>query len=602
MPSVPRYAMTSWALCLLVLTPAFTVQAQTLGSTEAEEKPVTAEEPAPTGEQVYSEPEDEEESRELLDTVDVERELLRFYEAPTPKNEQPKQQPTGETGRLSAPATLDFFVGSNFQLRRFVASQYEDGIDDLATFGRKSPREISNLVCGQSVLIDSAKRASDMVWQWGQFLDHDVDLTEPDEQNPEHEDIAVPLGDPFFDPQGNGGVVIPFTRSKFDPATGTGTANPRQQVNEITDFVDATNVYGSDAVRTAALRTNDGTGRLKTSAGSLLPFNTFGLPNAGGANRTDLFLAGDIRANEQMGLAAMHTLWVREHNYWAGRLNFFFPWLSGNQVFQAAREIVRFEAQIVTYKEFLPVILGPNPLPPYGGYDSNLDPRIANVFSTAGYRLGHTMLSPVIRRQDKHGNTVPQGDLALRDAFFDPPRLIETNVAPFMKGLSNQIMQRIDNLVVDDVRNFLFGPPGAGGLDLASLNIQRGRDHGLPDYNTVRLAYGLTPAVNFSDINPDPAVYNRLSPAYTGINDVDPWVGALSEPPLGGGILVGPLLQAILVEQFYRLREGDPNWYQNRLSPLAAFLLHNQTTLAKIVARNTTLKRGHLNGNVFVVP
>lgn len=58
--------------------------------------------------------------------------------------------------------------------------------------------------------------------------------------------------------------------------------------------------------------------------------------------------------------------------------------------------------------------------------------------------------------------------------------------------------------MVDDVRNFLFGEPGSGGFDLASLNIQRGRDHGLLGYNDVREAHGLTRAQGFEDVSSDP--------------------------------------------------------------------------------------------------
>lgn len=536
---------------------------------------------------------------EFLDTVDIEDELL-LLDRDT--KEEPDIYVTPYL-RSSAEASDggDFFVGNVFQLLRLVPPEYEDGISQLATRGRRSPREISNIVHSQSSLIDSGKRASDLVWQWGQFLDHDVDLTEPDEVNPEHEDIPVPLGDPFFDPLGQGGQVIPFTRSVFDPATGTSLANPRQQINTITDFIDASNVYGSDAARLQALRTNDGTGRLKVSAGDLLPFNTFGLPNAGGANRTDLFIAGDIRANEQMGLAAMHTLWVREHNVWADHLRRKRPHFTGDQVFEAAREIVRFEIQIITYNEFLPVLLGSGALPAYTGHDPNVDPRIANVFSTAFYRLGHTMLSPMILRLDASGQVIPEGNLALRDAFFQPQRLIEAGVTPFMKGMASQVMQRIDNLIVDDVRNFLFGPPGAGGLDLPSLNIQRGRDHGLTDYNTFRIALGLTPAASFADVSSDATVQARLASAYLDVNEIDPWVGALSEDHVSSSALVGELLFAGLVEQFTRLRDGDPDWYRNRLSFAAANVLEKQT-LSKVIVRNTTLKNSDLQPDAFIVP
>lgn len=525
--------------------------------------------------------------QDLLLAIDIENDLLSGADANS-----------GVGVRVDG---LEGFVNGNPQLRRIAPPDYEDGISELATHGRLSAREISNIVLSQSGSVLSEKNASDMVWQWGQFLDHDIDLTEPDEEHPESEPIEVPLGDPFFDPLGTGTVTIPFSRSVFDPTTGTSLANPRQQRNDITDFIDASNVYGSDAVRLQALRANDGTGRLKTSAGDLLPFNTFGLPNAGGANRTDLFIAGDVRVNEQAGLTAMHTLWMREHNFWADKIGQTNKTLTGDQIFEAARALVTYEMQSITFNEFLPVILGEGALGPYPGHDPGVDPGVVNVFSTAAYRLGHTMLSPTILRLDKHGNTIPEGNLSLRDAFFNPSAVSSVGIAPFMKGLSSQVMQRIDNMLVDDVRNFLFGPPGAGGLDLGSLNIQRGRDHGLPDYNTFRIAYGLTPVASFSDISSDPAVQARLANAYLDVNEIDPWVGALSEDHVSSDALVGEFLFASLVEQFQRMRVGDPNWYENQLSPSAAKKIEKQT-LARVIARNTSLPPGHLQKNVFIAP
>lgn len=494
-------------------------------------------------------------------------------------------------------------AGAPAQLLRIAPVAYDDGISTLAGQGRLSPREISNIVVDQPNPVFSQNNASDMMWQWGQFVDHDVDLTEahsPIEPAP----ISVPLGDPFFDPFFTGIQAIPLNRSIYDPTTGTGIANPRQQVNEISGPIDGTNVYGQDPARTQALRTLDGTGRLKTSPGNLLPYNVDGLPNAipSGADPADFFLAGDIRANEQLGLTSMHTLWVREHNLVADTTRFLFPWLSGDQIFEIARRTVVTELQVITFQEFLPILLGTGALSPYSGYDPNVNPGIATEFSTALFRLGHTMLSPTIQRLEADGTPIPEGPLALRDAFNTPETLVtEGGIEPILKGLSSQVMQRIDNMVIDDLRNFLFGPPGAGGLDLASLNIQRGRDHGLPDYNTVRVHYGLAPVSSFADISSSPEVQARLASAYTSVDDIDLWVGAISEDPVGPGALVGELLLAGLKDQFERLRDGDPNWYQNILPYIAQRLAETQT-LEKVIARNTTLRRQDLQNNVFIVP
>ena len=136
-------------------------------------------------------------------------------------------------------------------------------------------------------------------------------------------------------------------------------------------------------------------GRLKTShEGRLLPFNEQGLENEGGRDLESLFVAGDVRANEQIGLIAMHTLFVREHNRLADIIADQDPDLSGDEIYQLARKIVGAQNQAVTFNEFLPLLLGPDAIGAYTGYDPSVDPAIASEFSAAAFRVGHTMLSP----------------------------------------------------------------------------------------------------------------------------------------------------------------------------------------------------------------
>jgi hypothetical protein len=471
-------------------------------------------------------------------------------------------------------------------LLRRAAAAYGDGVSSPGGVGRPSPRVLSNQLCFQDAPRANAMRATDLFWQWGQFVDHDIDLTQlagPTETF----DIPVPPGDAHFDPEGSGTVVIRLDRSTYDPATGTDAENPRQQLNAITAFIDASNVYGSDPVRAAALRDPAGGGRLRVSEGGLLPFNTPGLPNAGGPSPS-LFLAGDVRSNEQVGLTALHTLFMREHNRLAAAIAASEPELDDEEIYQRARALVGAQMQVITYEEFLPVLLGPGALSPYRGYDPTVHPGIANEFSTAAYRVGHTMLSGLLRRLDARGQTIAEGNLPLREAFFAPERLIEEGgIEPLLRGLASHAAQAIDNLVVDDVRNFLFGPPGQGGFDLAALNIQRGRDHGLAGYNAVREAYGLPRVTRFAEITSQPALRQALERLYHEVDAVDLWIGALAEDPVAGA-LVGPLLRAVIAEQFERLRDGDRFWYQTAFSggQLAEI---EATTLAAVIRRNTAI-------------
>jgi len=487
------------------------------------------------------------------------------------------------------------WLGSaNVPLTRVATPAYGDASGDIpARADGPSARAVSNAVNAQVASRPNELRVSDMLWQWGQFLDHDVGET-PFADPPEHFDIPVPAGDRWFDPRGTGTQTIKLDRSGYQIVDGR-----REQVNHITAFVDASNVYGSDGPRARELRTLDGTGELKTSDGGLLPFNVNGFPNAPDDDDPSFFLAGDVRANEQVGLTAMHTLFVREHNHWARQIRAADPTLPGDEVYERARAIVAAEMQAITYNEFLPLLLGEGALAPYEGYRSDLDPGIANVFSAAAYRVGHTMLSGTLLRRQSDGSPIAAGDLSLADAFFTPREVIDHGIDSVLRGLTMQRAQEIDNLVVDEVRNFLFGPPGAGGFDLASLNIQRGRDHGLPDYNTLRRVFGLPTIDTFEDINPDPAVWQGFAAVYDSVDAIDPWPAMLAEPQVPGA-LVGPTLRTILAEQFRRLRDGDRFWYTAYL-PQDLISLVERQTLTTILRRHTSIGE-EVGLNAFIVP
>jgi hypothetical protein len=447
---------------------------------------------------------------------------------------------------------------------------------------------VSNLLAAQTESVENERGLSDLLWQWGQFIDHDLDLSEGADPSEEF-NIDVPLGDPYFDPFGTGEEQISLTRTIFEVDEN----GVRQQVNELSAYMDGSNVYGSDDERAAALRSFEG-GRLKTSDGDLLPFNVDGLANAGGTGDT-LFLAGDIRANEQIGLTAMHTLWVREHNRIADDLAADNPQLSDERLYQRARAIVIAEMQAITYNQFLPSLLGRGAIAAYDGYDRRVNSGITNEFSTAAYRFGHSMLSTELLRLNNDGTVADEGPISLQNAFFSPNEIVDHGIDSLLLGQATQTAQEIDTMVVDDIRNFLFGPPGSGGFDLASLNIQRGRDHGLADYNQVRTDMGLDPVETFADISSDTEVQAALEAAYGTVDNIDLWVGGLAEDHVPGAS-VGELVQAILVDQFTRIRDGDRFWYQEIFDGQELREIE-QTTLADVIERNTSVEG--LQQNVF---
>jgi hypothetical protein len=308
-----------------------------------------------------------------------------------------------------------------------------------------------------------------------------------------------------------------------------------------------------------------------------------------------LFLAGDVRANEQVALTVMHTLFMREHNRLARQIAAENPQLDDEEIYQRARRLVGAEIQVITFEEFLPALIG-DVMPAYQGYQSRVDARIMNVFSTAAFRFGHSLLSPTLRRLDAAGKTIPAGDLPLRASFFAPQEVTAENISPVLRGLARQRCQQLDPFIVDDVRNFLFGAPGEGGFDLASLNIQRGRDHGLPRYNDARRAMNLKRMRRFSDITSNVSLQRRLASVYASPDDIDLWVGALAEDHIGGA-QVGELLYSIVKDQFEILRDGDRFWYQRALTP-AELDKVKDVRLSDIIRRNTDI-RNEIPDNVF---
>ncbi len=470
---------------------------------------------------------------------------------------------------------------------------YEDEISSPGGEDRPSARVVSNALFAQEGDVYSSVDASNFLWLWGQFVDHDIDLTAG---GGDSFNIAVPTGDPYFDPFATGTQEIHLSRSGFAEGTGTDDSNPAQQVNQITSFLDASMVYGSDQERADFLRDPEEPGKLKLSEDGYLPYNTEGFDNAPAPIPT-MYLAGDVRANENVALTSMHTLFVREHNRIVDILAEQHPEWDSDTLYQEAKMLVEAEIQSITYNEYLPTLLGENALADYTGYDSDIDPSIANIFATAAFRFGHTQLSAFINRIDEQGNMIEEGHLSLRDAFFNPDIIVsEGGIDPIIMGMAASTAQEIDLQIVDDVRNFLFGPPGSGGFDLASLNIQRGRDHGLPDYNTAREDYGLARVESFADITSDEGIQQTLEELFGTVDNIDVFVGGLAEDHFGDSML-GELFHTILVDQFTRIRDGDSFFFEDRLTPEQLDFVEG-LQLSDIIELNTDVD--HMQDNMFI--
>jgi len=534
-------------------------------------------------------------------------------------------------GTLNHP-TLPNRGRSNLPLLRFAPAAYGNGTDlprgvpvDQGNDGRitvaeqtglPAPRRVSNLVHDQGEEeIPSGRRLNQLVFQFGQFLSHDTSLAEPNaatatggatgRSGNEAFNVPVGTGDPVFS-----FTEIPATRS-VSVAASVSPTGKREQINTLTAWIDGSQVYGSDEDRAAAIREYEG-GLLKWSEGpdgELMPYNTLGLAN-GNALRipeSQMFAAGDVRANEQVGLITMHTLWMREHNRAAREIaetDFYGEDLSDpaidEEIYQRARAVVVALLQKVTYYEWLPALIGYGTLTDYNGYDSSVNPEIANEFTTAAFRIGHTMLPPVYRPTDYEGT---EDELSLLGAFFNPDYVTDNGIDNFLRGQATHRQQEIDRFVVGEVRNFLFGPT-VGGLDLPALNLQRGRDHGLADVNTVRHAYGLSTYGDLLELTGDPEAAEALEQAYgsNGVNRVDLWTAGLCEPALLGTNL-GETFTTLFIDQFTRLRDGDRFYFENEeVYPYEFIEEIRNTTFADVIRRNTSIEGDQVNDYAFFEP
>lgn len=463
-------------------------------------------------------------------------------------------------------------------------------------FAKPSARLVSTEVISTKVITQD-EQITHMVMQWGQFLDHDLDHAIPSVSSESWDGIdckksceyaapCYPIEVPPNDPRITNRRCIDLVRSSAICGSGMtsvffGAMQPREQINQLTAFIDASQVYGYTTAFARELRdltNDDGLLRVGLKFPKQKPMLPFAAPQDGIDCRRNVeeanvncFVAGDIRANEQIGLTAMHTLWMREHNRLATEIKRINRHWDGETVYQEARKIVGAQMQHITYKHWLPNVLGPigmQMLGEYKGYDSTVNPGISNEFATAALRFGHTLINPLLHRLNETFQPIAQGHLMLHKAFFAPWRLAhEGGLDPLLRGMFSvpaKLKKPKENLN-NELTEKLFLTSHAVALDLAAINIQRARDHAIPGYNEYRRVCNLSVAATFDDLRheiSDPKVRSKLHQLYGHPSNIDIFVGGILEDQIDGA-RVGPLFRCLLIEQFRRLRDGDRLWYEN---------------------------------------
>jgi len=348
---------------------------------------------------------------------------------------------------------------------------------------------------------------------------------------------------------------------------------PREQINQITAWIDGSNVYGSDDDEGRKLRLLSG-GRLRVTrvqGRDLLPLNPSECSDEG--RHRYCFSAGDLRCNEQLELTVLHTVWMREHNRVATELSKIQPGWDDEQLYQEARRVVVAELQHITYNEWLPIVLGMKYMQKFSmepteqgfidSYNPQVNPTITNTFSTAAMRFGHSLIAGVIKSFNIFGSETKS--VPLTKSQFAPYDLYDNlTLESFVRGLATQKAQAMDADMSAELTDHLFQQDDEKfGLDLVSLNIQRGRDHGLAPYTSWRKLCGLSPVTSWkmlAKIFPQNIV-PRLQAIYEKVTDVDLFVGGLLESAEEG--ILGPTFLCLVGDQFQRLKTGDRFWYEN---------------------------------------
>jgi len=310
------------------------------------------------------------------------------------------------------------------------------------------------------------------------------------------------------------------------------------------------------------------------------------------------FLAGDLRVNEQASLTVMHTLWVREHNRIARALRARNSRMDSDTVFETARSIVIAEVQKITYQDYLPLLLGDEFIrlvPRYMGYDSTVFPNIPNAFATAAYRFGHSQIQPSFARLDDKYKPIAAGPLSLVDAFFNNSHFLENGgTDPILRGLLATPAREVDEFLNSVLTNFLFASDSSShGFDLASLNIQRGRDHGLPPYFTWK-QWAKRECNLESDFRNELTMV-RLLQTYGSLQNVDLFVGGLVEQPVKNGV-VGAVFACIFAKTFVALRDGDRFYYENpQIFTADQKTQISKASLSRVICDNTDISTVQTN-------
>ncbi|ESO87606.1 hypothetical protein LOTGIDRAFT_235056 [Lottia gigantea] len=548
------------------------------------------------------------------------------------------------------------------QLLRPSRPDYSDSVFEPSGTDRPNPFTVSDTAHFGEPGNGSARGRNSLLVFFGQQVVEEI----MDSQRPgcprEFFNVKVPTGHPIYDREGKGNIEMPLLRTRFDQRTGYSPNNPRQQLNEITPYIDGGLMYGTSKAWTDTLRSFKN-GELLAEGNEediKLSFpnqNDIRLPMANPPPPREHILKpvnrfyrlGNPRGNENPMLLAFGVMWFRWHNVVARKLKLQHPTWNDEQLFNRARQFVIAHHQNIVMYEWLPKWISiyengtEENISDYSGYKPNVHPGISQEFQAAALRFGHTLVpSGIFTRKivdngqckvtsniitNGTGHNVPYTGIRVCTSFWNSQLLLISQISIFgdgnkvpleteepgidsvFLGMIHTLSEKEDHIIVTDLRvaqstGNVFGPLDFNQRDLAAINIQRGRDHGLPGYNEIRQTYGLNRLGNWSDINPDlTEILEKLRELYdndTAPDNLDIFTGGLLETTDDG---LGPLFKAITIEQFERIRDGDRFWFENRNNGIfsdAEIEEIKQITLKDIIDNTTNIGADQMSNSVFL--
>ncbi|XP_057663245.1 peroxidase-like [Diorhabda carinulata] len=423
---------------------------------------------------------------------------------------------------------------------------------------------------------------------FGQFIEHDLsqfassvmmnfnnsfsccDVTgfdmAPRYRHPFCMSVSVPDDDIFYSKRRV--ECISYTRS-FPAMRSDCSMGYLEQQNQATHYLDGSQIYGNYLEKSMQLRSKQ-KGKLNTNDNNLLPFVDEPKQKCQVHSETDTcFVSGDPRVNMHPQLSIMYTIWVREHNRIAEALSKINPDWDDELLFQEARRIVIAEMQHITYQEWLKNLLDEkyiHSIEKNPEYSEDINPSVSNEFATSAIRFLQAMFSGNISVVNRE--RVLLSILKLSDHFNKPGVITQENMFDYiLRGMATGLAHKVGvNHAKDYINEFLTDENY--GYDLLSIDIQRGRDHGLPSYTFYRQHCGLPKATlfkDFLDVMSNETV-QAISKVYSHVDDVDLLIGGLLEQPVKNSQL-GPTFSCIIGDQFYRTRRGDRYFYTSTNQP-----------------------------------